>query len=95
MMEITTTMVRFPFPKDGLVKHTDKAQLFLCRNGKTEDKVWVPFSKFEVTNDKTEQGMVEVAMAKWLFMKTSLPLFVKWEEFVVTSEVTNEQLNQQ
>ncbi len=52
-MEITTTMVRFQFPKKDMVKRTDKAQLFRCYNKGAKDKIWVPLSKLEM-NDSGE-----------------------------------------
>ena len=94
-MEITTTMVRFQFPKKDMVKRTDKAQLFRCYNKGAKDKIWIPLSKLEMDDSGEEADTVTITMAKWLFLKTQLPLFVEWEEFIVKSEVTSQQLNQQ
>lgn len=91
-MEITTTMVRFRFKKDKMEKQTDKAQLFLCGFKDNPTKVWVPLCKCEITEDEDKDYNV-VIMPKWLYMKGDLPYYSDAEEFVVTSEVTKQQLN--
>ena len=90
-MEITTTMVRFRFPKAMMVKRTEKAQLFICEKDGAKAKVWVPLSKLEVKEADEKDN--EVVMAKWLYMKGELPLYTDAKEFMVTSEVTQEQLD--
>lgn len=93
-MKITTTMVSFLFPKADMVKRTDKAQLFRCKDGEHKAKIWVPLSKLEMKDDDADPTLCVVTMAKWLFMKTDFLMFVNNpSEFVVESEVTEEQLN--
>ncbi len=94
-MEITTTMVRFRYPKDAMKKRTDKAQLFLCGNRQNPVKVWVPLNKLEVTPDDEDDRYNEVVMPKWLYLKGDLPFYSEAEEFMVTSQVPQELLNQQ
>lgn len=92
-MEITTTMVRFRYFKEAMEKKTSKAQLFLCGDRANPVKVWVPLSKCEIKEDEEDSNYNVVVMPKWLFLKGDLPYYTDPEEFVVTSEVTTEQLN--
>ncbi len=91
-MEITTTMVRFRYPKKDMEKKTSRAQLFLCGNCDNFEKVWVPLNKCEIREDKEDDRYNIVVMPKWLYMKGSLPYYSDAEEFVVTSEVAKEQI---
>ena len=92
-MEITTTMVRFFFPKGRMEVKSDDAQMFLCPKSENEDvKIWVPFKKLCIRENKKNPNMNEVIMPKWLFYKTELTVYVSHSEFVVTSEITEEQL---
>ena len=93
-MEITTTMVRFLFPKCDMVKRTDKAQLLRCKGEQGKTKVWLPLSKIEVKDNALDANLSEITMAKWLFLKTELPMFVKYDEFIVKSEITQQQLTE-
>ena len=88
-MEITTTMVRFRFLKEAMKKRTDKAQLFLLADNQ---KVWVPLNKCEIKEDEEDSNYNVVTMPKWLYLKGDLPYFTDPVEFVVTSEITEEQL---
>ncbi len=90
-MEVTTTMVRFLFPKDKMVKK-EKAMLFLCEKGESKKKVWVPLSKLDVKPNEDDERMNEVVIAKWLFLKGDLVFFVEPSEFIVKTEITSEQL---
>ena len=92
-MEITTTMVRFRFIKKAMEKRTNRAQLFLCGNiEQPAERVWEPLSKCEITEDDDPNYNV-IMMPKWCYLKSALPYYSDAEEFVVTSEVTTEQLN--
>ena len=89
-MEITTTMVRFPFYKGAMEKKTEKAQLFLCGETDAPVKIWVPLNKMEVK--PLDDEFNEVIMPKWIYMKGELPLYTNAEEFIVKSEIAVEQL---
>ncbi len=89
-MEITTTMIHFTLPKAAMATSTEKAQLFVFHGENGTSKVWVPLTKFEV-REKNEMT-VEVAMAKWLYMKSDLPIYTQPHEFIVTSHITAEDL---
>lgn len=86
-MTISTTMVRFSYPKEAMEKRTEKAQLFLCGDRRKPEKVWVPLNKLEIKDDEERPGYNVVVMPKWIFMKGSLPLYTDPEEFIVTTEV--------
>lgn len=93
-MEITTTMVRFLFPKSGMDVKSSDAQLFQCPKGDGEhERIWVPLRKLEVREFAKNPNMNEVVMAKWLFYKTNLPAYVSYKEFVVKSDISQEQLS--
>ena len=85
-MEVTTTMVRFTFPKAKMTIKTDKAQLFLCDDGIRKTRIWMPLSKFETFD--YDNKVCEIVMAKWLFMKSDLPIYVQPEEFIITHAFT-------
>ena len=91
-MEITTTMVRFRFFKEAMEKKTDKAQLFLLGDKSNPTKVWVPLNKCEIKDDEEDADYKVITMPKWLYLKSDLPYFTDPVEFVVKSEITEEQL---
>jgi len=79
-------MVRFSFPEERLQKKTTSSQLFLCGEADNSEKVWVPLNKFNQREDLSHPGCREIVMPKWLFLKTSLPYYIKYEEFVAVSD---------
>lgn len=81
-MELKTTMVRFNVPKKQMLKRTDNAILFDLG----DDKVWMPHKKCIIK--PSEDGIFnEVIMPRWVFLKTTLPLHFKPEEFEHVTEI--------
>lgn len=93
-MEITTTIVKFFFPKGRMEVHSEDAQMFLCPKDEGEDvKVWVPYKKLHIREYDKNPNFNVCYIPKWVFFKTALPTYISGrKEFVVTSKITEAEL---
>lgn len=89
-MEVTTTMVLFQLDKAQVETRTDKAVLLALVSGEQESsavKEWVPLSKIEIEESRSDSSKVDCIMPKWLYYKKEvLPQYTTVrQEFIVTS----------